>query len=345
MKKLLIPFVVLSALLALGAGAWLAASTTPKATTNTATQTSPTTSSTTTSSTDAYLAVANTSDFTPPTGRTSAAKPFTAGVRRIMTATSSDGIHFTPTGNILSDRANVPDLHVADDGSIWMYYIGQDIETGKEESTVLATSSDNGKTWAYHYLTFNNFPNDRDPSDPDVVRLADGTYRMFFTMSFTAEKLGIGYADSTDGLSFSYKGESFEGPLDAVDSNTVYFDGVWHMFVGQEQNPGQVHATSTDGITFTIAADRSPVFPGKNYYSSDELVENNALRLYAFSGDEKNARSFTTTDGITWTPDDIALTADDATTMGTEFLQDVSVVKLPDGTYFMAYVTELPTAE
>ncbi len=281
-------------------------------------------------------------DFSPPHGRAATAKPYTAGVRRIMTAMSADGIHFIPTGNILSDRANVPDVHIADDGAIWVYYIGQDIETGKEESTVLATSSDQGTSWTYHYLTFNDFPNHRDPSDPDVVRLEDGTYRMFFTMSFTAKKYGIGYADSPDGLTFTYKGKSFEGPLDAVDSNTVYFDGVWHMFAGQEKNPGQVHATSTDGITFTLATDQTPVFPGKNYYSSDELVENDVLRLYAFSGDEKNARSFTTTDGRTWTPDGVALSGDDTTTLGTDYLQDISVAKRSDGTYFMAYVTELP---
>lgn len=283
------------------------------------------------------------SDFVPPQGRAAGAKEFTAGVRRILTATSEDGIRFTPTGTVVSDRANVPDLLLDDDGTIRMYYIGQGIVPGKEESTVVAFSKDGGETWAYRFPTFVNFPNHRDPSDPDVVRLSDGSYRMYFTYSVSATKLGIAYAESPDGMTFTYEGgESFEGPLDAVDSNTVYYDGVWHMFTGQEQTPGQLHATSTDGYAFALASDRAPVFPGRDYYSSDELVVDDAIRLYAFSKTEGNARSFTSTDGMTWAQEDVALAADDTTTLGTGYLQDVAVVRLEDGTYFMAYVSGLP---
>ena len=85
-----------------------------------------------------YLVVANTSDFTPPIGRATESSSSPTDERRLMTATSTDGLHFTPTGKILTDQANVPDLITELDGTLRVYYIGQSIETGKEESTVMA---------------------------------------------------------------------------------------------------------------------------------------------------------------------------------------------------------------
>ncbi|NBS41165.1 hypothetical protein EBS80_00715 [bacterium] len=237
----------------------------------------------------------------------------------------------------------MPDVLVDDDGTIRVYYIGQGIQANKEENTAVAFSQDGGKSWTYRLPTYVNFPNHRDPSDPDVVRLSDGTYRMYFTYSVSATKLGIAYADSPDGMTFTYKGGSFEDVADAVDSNTVLFNGVWHMFLGRERLPGQRHATSTDGRTFALASDEAPKLPGRDYYSSDEVVEDGVIRLFAFSKTEGNARSFTSADGTTWAAGDVALTADDATTLGTGFLQDVAVAKLADGTWFMAYVSGMPT--
>lgn len=342
MKKLLIPFVVLSALLALGAGAWLAASTTPKATTHTAAQTPSTTASTTTSNPDAYLAVASTSDFTPPIGRAQNPPPASAGERRLMTATSTDGLHFTPTGKILTDQGNVPDLVIDADGALRVYYIGQHIEPGKEESTVMARSTDNGATWEFHTLTFKNLPQPRDPSDPDVVVLPDGTYRMYYTSSISAEKFGIVYADSTDGITFTYGGQSLEGIKNAVDSTTLLVNGVWHMFVLQEEVDGQLHATSTDGKTFTLVDTNTVQLPIKTYIISNPLPGATPVRMFGFSGPEKNIRTFITTDMNTWTMGDIALEADAATTLDTMYLQDLSVAQQTDGTYIMVYVAGLP---
>lgn len=282
------------------------------------------------------------SDFVPPTGRVANAKEYTAGVRRILTATSADGVRFTPTGNLFSDRANVPDVLVDDDGTIRVYYIGQGIEANKEETTAVALSRDGGVSWEYRLLTFKDFPMRRDPSDPDVVRLADGTYRMYYTSSVSATKLGIVYADSPDGMTFTYEGVAFEVEGESmVDSSTVYANGLWHMYADQHGIAGQTHATSADGRVFT-RADNLVRLPGDGYYISDEIVVDDVIRLYAFSFADKNARVFTSTDGSSWTEGDVALTADDETTRGTGYLQDVNVAKLADGTYFMAYVTELP---
>ena len=339
MKRLLIPLVLLSALLALGAGAWLASSTLP-----------PSTQITTVPpelivNTNPYLAVAETSDFTPPIGRPTNPPPASAGERRLMTATSTDGLHFTPTGKILTDQGNVPDLITEPDGTLRVYYIGQSIEAEKEESTVMALSKDRGATWEFHTLVFNSFPQPRDPSDPDVVLLADGSYRMYYTTSLSSTKRGIAYASSPDGITFTYQGESLEGANNVIDSTTVLVNGVWHMLVLQEEVEGQLHATSTDGKSFTLVDQTIVQIPAKTYILSNPLPGSDPLRIFGFSGPQKNIRTFTTTDMNTWTVGDVALEADAATTLDTMYLQDLSVASLADGTYFMVYVAGLPIEE
>lgn len=343
MKKLLIPLVLLSALLALGAGAWLASSTLPMST-------APSTQLTALPSepvvdTGLYLAVAPTSDFAPPIGRPSNPPPASAGERRLMTATSTDGLHFTPTGKILTDQGNVPDLVAELDGTLRVYYIGQSIETGKEESTVMAQSKDHGVTWEFRNLNFKNLPQPRDPSDPDVVLLEDGTYRMYYTSHLNAEKIGIVYADSPDGITFTYGGQSLEGDGSIIDSTTMLVDGIWHMFVLQEKAEGQLHATSTDGKTFTLVDENIVQVPGKTYILSNPLPGSDPFRMFGFSLPQKDIRTFTTTDMSTWTIDDVALNADTATTLDTMYLQDNSVAQQEDGTYLMVYVSEIPEQE
>lgn len=343
MKRLLIPLVLLSALLALGAGAWLASSTMPAST-------APSTQLTTLPpepavDTSMYLAVADTSDFTPPIGRPSNPPPASAGERRLMTATSTDGLHFTPTGKILTDQGNVPDLIAELDGTLRVYYIGQSIETGKQESTVMASSKDHGLTWEFHTLTFVNIPQPRDPSDPDVVLLEDGTYRMYYTSHISTEKIGILYADSPDGITFTYGGQSLEGVGSVIDSTTMLVDGVWHMFVLQPKEIGQLHATSTDGKSFAFVDQDVISIPDTSYFLSNPLPGSSPLRMFGFSFPQKNIRTFTTMDMNTWVADDVALNADATTTLDTMCLQDNSVAQQEDGTYFMVYVSEISEQE
>lgn len=289
-----------------------------------------------------YSVVNTDSDFTPPTGRATNPPPASAGERRLLLAHSADGISFTASGEVLTDQGNVPDLIIEADGTIRVYYIGQSIEAGKEENTVVAISQDNAATWTFHKLTYQNWPQPRDPSDPDVVLLDDGTYRMYYTSSISSTKFGIVYATSPDGITFTYQGQSFESPFgNAVDSTTFYYNGLWHMYVLQEEQDGQLHATSTDGLTFTLAAQPRVQLSSNAYVISNPLIENGVLRMFGFSVSDKNIRSFTSTDGDSWTSGDIALNGDATVTLGSNYIQDLSVGKLMEGSYFMVYVSEI----
>ena len=285
-----------------------------------------------------------TSDFTPPTEKAENPPPASAGERRLLTATSTDGIHFTPTGEIFTEQGNVPDIVVTDEGTIYLYYIGQGIEEGKETMPV-AISSDNGKTWTYHFTTRLNWPStsDRPPSDPDIVLLDDGTFRLFFTTNVKQDNtLGIAYAESPDGIAFTYKGVALSPTHNLNDSSTMFFDGLWHMFVLDEKTGEQHHATSTDGKTFTLTTPSTVELPLRGYIISNPTFNGSMMRLFGFSLPDSNIRSFTTTDATTWTADDIALDATAASTLGSGYIQDMAVAELADGSYFMVYVSEYP---
>lgn len=293
--------------------------------------------------------VTTTSDFTPPTTRLTNADPGRAGARQLLFATSTDGISFTPTGERLTAQGNVPEAVMTSDGTLYVYYIGQSISK-EEENTVAAISTDNGATWTYHYLTLHDFPSSREPSDPDVVLLPNGTFRMFFTDSIIKDDIGIRYAESTDGLSFTYKGVALDAPLPVADPDVFFFNGVWNMLV-IDHTPEflfkQYRATSTDGKTFTYQGEvgtvQSPLGDFFLYNPVNPIVDGDTVRLYGFSSNGRAIQSFTSTDARTWTPaPQASLSANARSLAGGTYLQDLTVARLTDGSYLMIYVTDMP---
>lgn len=284
-----------------------------------------------------------TSDFTPPTGQaTDTTNKGPAGTRRLAIATSQDGQTFTPTGKVLTEQGNVPDIVINNEGMISVYYIGQGIETNKE-TTAVARSNDNGETWTYHLLDFVSFPSPRDPSDPDVVILPDGTYRMYYTDSVTRNEIGIRYAESPDGLTFTYQGIAFDD-FSINDSTTYYFAGQWHMYIYDLAEPQQYYATSTDGKTFT--GSKTPIYflnDGNYYFGANPLVSDQAVRLFGFGrmNSVNDIRSFSSNDGSTWKEEaGSRLEKTSASMLGGSYLQDLTVGRLADGSYLMVYVTD-----
>ncbi len=206
----------------------------------------------------------------------------------------------------------------------------------------MAASTDQGASWTFHTLTYLNFPQPRDPSDPDVILLPDGTYRLYYTSTLQSGRLGIVYATSPDGYTFTYQGESLEVIGDVIDSTTFFYNGLWHMFVLQEKVEGQLHATSEDGLTFNLTTPPQLELPLDHYIASNPIVSADQVRIFAFNGPEKNIRSFTSTDAVHWVSSEIAIEGDDAATLNTGYIQDLSVAQLSDGRYLMVYVSALP---
>ncbi len=289
-------------------------------------------------STTASLTLTN--DFTPPTGREPNARRESPGEFRLLSATSTDGLTFTRTNQVIGDQANVPDMIVDDQGRIFLYYIISKVGN-ISDACVAAISSDNGKTWVYKLVKFNGIQR-QALGDPDVVRLPDGTIRLYGTTQ-VGKNIGIMVGESRDGITFDVRGTAFEvAGENALDSITYQVGDQWHIMTLANETVDMWYGTSSDGLKFTHK-DRLKFMAGNDQYvPSNGMAVSNGFRMYAFNFPNKNFRSFLTTDGKTWKVEDgVRLSFDPANPLESEYIKDPAVVKLANGSYFMVYATKL----
>ncbi len=289
--------------------------------------------------TSATASLTLTNDFTPPTGREPNVRKESPGEFRLLSATSTDGLTFTRTNQVIGDQANVPDMILDDQGRIFLYYTISKIGDVKDACAV-AISSDNGKTWIYKQVKFNGI--NRPLNDPDVVRLPDGTVRFYGTTP-VGNKIGIMVAESKDGITFDVRGTAFEvAGENALDSITYQVGDQWHILTLANETMDMWYGTSSDGLKFTHK-DRIKFMAGnQQYVPSNGIAVSNGFRMYAFNFPTKDFRSFLTTDGKTWKVEDgVRLSFDPANPLESEYIKDPAVVKLANGSYFMVYATKL----
>lgn len=290
-----------------------------------------------------------TSDFTPPVGREGDARSG-PGVSRLMVATSTDGLAFTRTNQVVTDQGDVPDLLVDARGFIYLYYVGWTVGNEKDKLCV-AISPDRGKTWVYKKAVFTGFSGMRPPVDPDVQLLPDGTFRLYVTSSENGsmETARTYYAESPDGINFTKKGVAFAPPAGvSLDPSTIKIGGTWHLFAGG--NPGlNLHATSTDGKTFNFVDEIAVKAGGMNQLMANGIPVPGGYRFYTFDamppgpGVTPGINSVFSTDGVTWTADPgKRLVLDPSAGKESEAVKDPAIARLPDGTYMMVYSTRIP---
>lgn len=278
------------------------------------------------------------SDFTPPSGKAIVAGE-TPADKRLILARSADDKNFISTKQVITDQANVPDLLLVDD-MIFLYYTGWTVGT-KENTTALAISHDNGESWVYKYITINGLDFEH-PGDPDVVRLDDGTFRIFFTATHNNKFAEIHYADGIDGINFDYKGVAYTtANKQSKDSCTFKIGNIWHMYVFLEES---IHATSTDGKTFTklenlsLSSGRSP------YFIDNEIVnDDGSISLFGFSfANISNIGSFNTLDGTNFTFEGERLAFDSTSSVESKYIKNGAPLKLKDGSYILVYTSVIP---
>lgn len=282
-----------------------------------------------------------TSDFEPPFGPAPDAPSESPGAFRLLAARSSDGLHFERMGQIITDQANVPDLIVDEQGWVYLYYTGGQVGN-RHNATALAISADGGETWVFKYVEFSGFPGG-PPVDPDIVRLPDGRLRMYVTTG-TGGRIAIAYADSEDGIHFTYGGEAF-GLDDAnvLDSTTFFVDNTWQMFTLDGPRPEQWRATSVDGATFTPQGKTLFTAGGANYIGANGVPVDGGYRMYGFFIPNRDFRSFFSTDGVAWVAEEgVRLAFDPASGLEGSYIKDPAVARLADGSYLMVYVTRIP---
>lgn len=190
-------------------------------------------------------------------------------------------------------------------------------------------SPDQGRHWtAPEVMQLNGLPEGmRFPFDPTLVILPDGRVRMYFTSlkgrQFTQDVPCIHSAISEDGVHYTYEpGVRFaiEGRF-VIDCAVLLHQGVFHLYSpdngerpqGRER-PGQppelqgvdgkgYHATSSDGLQFTRAADVE--IEGRRRWLGNAQSEGGQIIFFGTgepAGQNVRGGVFTATssDGILW---------------------------------------------
>ena len=278
------------------------------------------------------------SEFEPPTGAAHADVERGAGARRLLSATSSDGLTFERNGAVISDQANVPDM-VRVGETIFLYYTGETV--GEETNvTAVALSRDDGDSWIYKYLHISGW--DGMVSDPDIIYQQGEGFTLFFTSTG-----GIHRATGTDGLRFVYDDVVLsydDGPT--WDSSSHFLPmGVVMYTLGASDSPGLHYiANSTDGgESFEAIGDATLSHEGRNVFAPNGLiVDDVGVRMYAFSpGRDGGIVSLVTGNGETFLYDDGYRLQPSGDLEG-DNLRGSAVVQLEDGSYFMVYTADIP---
>ncbi len=283
------------------------------------------------------------SSYSPPTGADLQSGVETPGRRRLMTAASVDGLTFTRTNTIVTDQANVPDLVMDTNGTLYLYFSGWEVGDRKN-SIGLAISEDQGSTWNFHQVNLTGNGDMTHSGDPDVVLLENGTFRLYSTFNLPSSRnQGIYLSESTDGINFDVIGVAYQTTPPALDSNTYFANELWHMLTLSGVTVTSHHATSTDGLTFSDKELKEYKIGQEPMVMSNVIETETGFRLYAFGGNPQTIKSFTSIDGDIWTAESgTRLSLDPTSDLESEYVKDPAVIKLLDDTYLMVYVTQIP---
>ena len=328
----------------------VAACSTPSAVTNDAGRDSPASEGSVPNS-DATTSDAATpvADFVPPTGKGDHAGTEGPWARRVLGARSMDGLTWVRTTQVISDQADVPELLVDSKGWLYLYYYGWTIGQ-YQNAPALAISTDNGATWTFRYMKFTGFPGRGDVSDPNLL-FEDGIFRLYGS----TRPSGTTYlvtGESTDGISFTFKQTAFQPPAgqNAGVAAAYRVGSKWHLLslsslgFGSGEEDGKLwHATADDGKTFTLKDTTRFVVDGEAYFTGNIVPFDGGYRAYVFTVQAKPIRSFFSKDGESWSLETgDRLVFDAASKLESGYIGDPDVVRLADGSYFMAYATLIP---
>ena len=301
-------------------------------------------------------ALAESGDFTPCSGAGAAPPNAHEGPwsNRLMIAYSDDGLTWTRANRAVADQGDVPDAIVDDQGTLRVYYVTW-CPADVHNQTVVALSADNGMSWSYRRVTINGRPAGRpSPVDPDIVRTADGRWRLYFTSAEPGRDSSAHTYSAISDDGFTFQVESGARLLvpgkQVLDPSAIRIGTVWHLFAGgNPETPGENwHATSSDGLNYQQ----------EDNFSAGGIIMANGLAVeggYRFYGFKRTAQTPTgtlsiysvfTADGVTWTVEPgTRLTGDLSSGLENGTVKDPAVAQLANGRYIMIYATVIPAGD
>ena len=274
----------------------------------------------------------------PPPG-TSGSGPWAT---RIMLASSTDGLTFTRTGEIVADQGGVPNMIVDHDGRVRVYYVAwqQTGNVGGSDGnfTAVAIRTAPGE-WVYHRVRIEGISSPTPPVDPDAVLLQDSRYRLYFKLDAS-----ISSATSTNGVDFILdEGERFATDEPVFDPAVLETDSGWQMWIGPD---GSYTASSVDGLEFTPTG--AFTVQGQSFHPwSAVAVSGGGYRLYGSHlspGSSGGISSVFSQTGETWQLDTGSRLSETGLNPALEagFEVDNGVAVLADGSYLLAYLATIP---
>jgi hypothetical protein len=249
---------------------------------------------------------------------------------QVLSASSRDGLLWTPDERVLLDHASVPTAVVAPDGRLFIFYVDA---SQVPEGTRCAVSEDGGASFRPGACAIDGMTT-RKALDPSILRLPDGRLRLYYYACDGAPDTGglhsIHSAIAVDGVHFTEEGEVFAHP-GLVDPDVFWSGREWLMYVYSGEARTTVMATSRDGRRFDYLGPLSLKDWGT---TAPVRLDDGRLRLYAFDQPEgRVVASFLSHDGLTWEREPgVRLEAPSGYQ-----ITDPFVVPLRDGTFKMFY--------
>ena len=174
---------------------------------------------------------------------------------RVMRTSSSDGINFERESELIIEHASVPDGVIGPDGAQWVYFVNG--EPGQHG--VFAARELSEGEWEIIDCVRIDGVFEGDAVDPNVVRLSDGRYRLFYYLGHFVTPVQPGNylhpiysAISEDGINFTLEQKLIE--MEGITDPTAIElpDGSWLLAFVKAQEGNPLLATSLDGFNFTL---------------------------------------------------------------------------------------------
>lgn len=229
---------------------------------------------------------------------------------------------FTPMEKVLLEHASVPDAAYGPDGEVWVYAIN----ANPGQHAIFISRHDGDTLTTFDCVRIDGKVNG-NAVDPDIVRQADGTYRLFYYQGYFVDgppppgaKHPMFSAVSTDGIHFTNPQKLIEFDNISTDPSAIHLEGdTWLMVVAGDTT--RLTKSTDGGKTFELTGKE-----WDNGIPELAIFDDGALRLY-LAGMNGLEIHLSTDNGVTW--------AKETTLNGLG--PDPSILHNPDGTLTMYY--------
>lgn len=220
---------------------------------------------------------------------------------------SADGLNFTQKGELVLDKASVPDVVKTNNGQLYVYAVDG---AGRSNSGVMvAISKDNGTSWEQGSVQIKSTDERMSAVDPQAVLQDDGSIRLFYLVATgLPDKVNglpaninqgtfmIKSAISKDGINFIEEpGTRYQSVNEQItDPDVIKINNQWYMYLSKGSE--LIATVSSDGNTFKFL---QSIRQSSSVSKTVPLADNQFRQYFCRNG----ISSAISTDGLNWTDD------------------------------------------